>query len=247
MKRLDNKIAIITGGADGIGKAGAIKFATEGAHVIIWDLNEEKGNQTVNEIIAAGGKSSFMIVNTASFQDVEKATAEVIEKFKRIDILVNNAGITRDASMKKMTQEQWQQVIDVNLTGVFNCTKHISPYMVANKYGRIINTSSVVALYGNFGQTNYVAAKAGLIGMTKTWAREFGRKGITVNAVAPGFILTDMVRKMPEDVLKSMESKVPVGRLGDPEDIANAYLFLASDEARYVNGTVLSVDGGMTV
>lgn len=247
MKRLDNKIAIITGGADGIGKAGAIKFATEGAHVIIWDLNEEKGNQTVNEIIAAGGKSSFMIVNTASFQDVEKATAEVIEKFQRIDILVNNAGITRDASMKKMTQEQWQQVIDVNLTGVFNCTKHISPYMVANKYGRIINTSSVVALYGNFGQTNYVAAKAGLIGMTKTWAREFGRKGITVNAVAPGFILTDMVRKMPEDVLKSMESKVPVGRLGDPEDIANAYLFLASDEARYVNGTVLSVDGGMTV
>jgi len=247
MKRLENKIAIITGGADGIGKAGAIKFAIEGAHVIIWDLNEEKGLQAVNEITAAGGNSSFMKVNTASFQDVEKATAEVIEKFQRIDILVNNAGITRDASMKKMTQEMWQQVIDVNLTGVFNCTKHISPHMVANKYGRIINTSSVVALYGNFGQTNYVATKAGLIGMTKTWAREFGRKGITVNAVAPGFILTDMVRKMPEDVLKSMESKVPVGRLGDPEDIANAYLFLASDEARYVNGTVLSVDGGMTV
>lgn len=247
MKRLDNKIAIITGAADGIGKAGAIKFANEGAHVIIWDLNEEKGLQAVKEIIAAGGNSSFMKVNTASYEEVEKAVVEVVEKFQRIDILVNNAGITRDASMKKMTQEQWQQVIDVNLTGVFNCTKHISPHMVANKYGRIINTSSVVALYGNFGQTNYVATKAGLIGMTKTWAREFGRKGITVNAVAPGFILTDMVRKMPDDVLKMMESKVPVGRLGDPEDIANAYLFLASDEARYVNGTVLSVDGGMTV
>ena len=247
MKRLDNKIAIITGGADGIGKAGAIKFANEGANVIIWDLNEEKGLQAVKEIIAAGGNSSFMKVNTASYEEVEKAVVEVVEKFQRIDILVNNAGITRDASMKKMTQEQWQQVIDVNLTGVFNCTKHISPHMVANKYGRIINTSSVVALYGNFGQTNYVATKAGLIGMTKTWAREFGRKGITVNAVAPGFILTDMVRKMPDDVLKMMESKVPVGTLGDPEDIANAYLFLASDEARYVNGTVLSVDGGMTV
>ena len=146
-----------------------------------------------------------------------------------------------------MTIEQWQQVIDVNLTGVFNCTKYVSQHMVDRKYGRIINTSSVVALYGNFGQTNYVATKAGLIGMTKTLAKELGRKSITVNAVAPGFILTDMVRQMPEEVLKGMESKVPLQRLGNPEEIASAYLFLASDEAAYINGSVISVDGGMTI
>ncbi|PLW96070.1 MAG: 3-oxoacyl-ACP reductase [Marinilabiliales bacterium] len=247
MKRLENKVAVITGGADGIGKACAIKFAAEGAKVIIWDLNDEKGNQVSEEIIKNGGESLYMHVNTASYDEVQKAVAHVIDEFQTIDILVNNAGITRDSTLKKMTPEQWQQVIDVNLTGVFNCTKHVHPHMVEKKYGRIINTSSVVALYGNFGQTNYVATKAGLIGMTKTWARELGRKGVTVNAVAPGFILTDMVRKMPEDVLKMMESKVPVGTLGEPEDIANAYLFLASDEARYINGITLSVDGGMTI
>lgn len=247
MKRLENKIAIITGGADGIGKAGAIKFAEEGAVVIIWDMNEEKGENTVKEIKNNGGKAEFFKVNTAIFSDVEKATNDAIDAYGQIDILVNNAGITRDSSLKKMTIEQWQQVIDVNLTGVFNCTKHVSQHMVDRKCGRIINTSSVVALYGNFGQTNYVATKSGLIGMTKTWAKELGRKNITVNAVAPGFILTDMVRQMPEDVLKAMESKVPLQRLGNPEEIASAYLFLASDEAAYINGSVLSVDGGMTI
>jgi len=146
-----------------------------------------------------------------------------------------------------MTPELWQQVIDVNLTGVFNCAKVATEYMVEKGYGRIINASSVVALYGNFGQTNYVATKAGLIGMTKTWAREFGRKGITVNAIAPGFIATEMVAKMPENVIDSMKSKVPTGRLGKPEEIAAAYLFLASEEAAYINGTTLSVDGGMTI
>jgi len=247
MKRLENKIAIITGGADGIGKAGAIKFAEEGAVVIIWDMNEEKGEATAKEINEKGGKAEFFKVNTAIFSEVENATNDAIDAYGQIDILVNNAGITRDSSLKKMTNEQWQQVIDVNLTGVFNCTKHVSQHMVERKYGRIINTSSVVALYGNFGQTNYVATKAGLIGMTKTLAKELGRKNVTVNAVAPGFILTDMVRQMPEDVLKSMEAKVPLQRLGNPEEIASAYLFLASDEAAYVNGSVLSVDGGMTI
>jgi 3-oxoacyl-[acyl-carrier protein] reductase len=247
MKRLENKIAIITGGADGIGKAGAIKFAEEGAVVIIWDMNEEKGEATVKEIKDNGGKAEFFKVNTAVFSDVEKATNDAMDAYGQIDILVNNAGITRDSSLKKMTTEQWQQVIDVNLTGVFNCTKHVSQYMVDRKYGRIINTSSVVALYGNFGQTNYVATKAGLIGMTKTWAKELGRKNITVNAVAPGFILTDMVRQMPEDVLKAMEAKVPLQRLGNPEEIASVYLFLASDDAAYINGSVISVDGGMTI
>src|SRR6056297_982916 len=247
MKRLENKVAIITGGADGLGKAGAEKFASEGAETIIWDVNSEKGEEVAKAINNQGGKARFMNVNTADLGAVEKATNEIISQSGKIDILVNNAGITRDASLKKMTPEQWQQVIDVNLTGVFNCTKIIGIHMTQNKYGRIINTSSVVALYGNFGQTNYVATKAGVIGMTKTWARELGPKGVTVNAVAPGFIMTDMVRKMPDNVLDMMKGKVPVGHLGEPEDIASAYLFLASDEARYVNGTTLSVDGGMTI
>ena len=247
MKRLENKIAIITGAADGIGKAAAIKFAIEGASVLIWDMNEEKGKATAAEINKNAGRAEFFKVNTAIYNEVETATKKAMEKYGQIDILINNAGITRDSTLKKMTPEQWQQVIDVNLTGVFNCAKLVSQYMVEKNFGRIINTSSVVALYGNFGQTNYVATKAGLIGMTKTMARELGRKNITVNAVAPGFILTDMVRQMPENVLKAMEEKVPLGRLGNPDEIASAYLFLASDEASYINGSVLSVDGGMTI
>lgn len=244
---LENRIAVITGGADGIGKATAIRFASEGALALIWDLNEEKGNETVSGIIADGGKAEFYKVNTADYKAVEIATHQIIEKYGQIDILINNAGITRDASLKKMTPELWQQVIDVNLTGVFNCAKIISDFMVEKGWGRIVNASSVVALYGNFGQTNYVATKAGVIGMTKTLARELGRKGITVNAIAPGFISTEMVKKMPEEVLKGMEEKVPLKRLGKPEDIAAAYLFLCSDDASYINGAVLSVDGGMTI
>ncbi|MDY0344524.1 MAG: 3-oxoacyl-ACP reductase FabG [Lentimicrobium sp.] len=247
MKRLEDKVAIITGGADGIGKATAELFAAEGAKVAIWDLNTEKGEALVKQLKANDGEAIFVRVNTADMAAVEKAAAIVMEKYGRIDILLNNAGITRDASMKKMTTDQWQQVIDVNLSGVFYCTKAVSPFMLENGYGRIISTSSVVALYGNFGQTNYVAAKAGVIGMTKTWAREFGRKGITVNAIAPGFISTEMVAAMPEQVLAGMREKVPVGRLGEPKEIAYAFLFLASDEAAYVNGTVLSVDGGITI
>jgi len=247
MNKLENKVAIITGGADGIGKAGAELFAQNGAQTIIWDLNQEKGEKTVESINKNGGKAFFMKVNTANYEEVEKAVTEVIASYGKIDILVNNAGITRDSTLLKMTREQWGQVIDVNLTGVFNCTKCVASHMVANKSGRIINTSSVVALYGNFGQTNYVATKAGLIGMTKTWAREFGRKGINVNAVAPGFIATEMVMKMPENVLDGMKSKVPLQRLGNPEEIAKVYLFLASDDSSYINGTVISVDGGMTV
>lgn len=247
MKRLDNKIAIITGGASGIGKATASLFAHEGAKVVIWDLDEQRGNELANDLTAKGLNAFFSKVNTANYAEIEKAAQEVFNKFGAIDILINNAGITRDSSLKKMTIEQWQQVIDINLTGVFYCTKIISEYMLQKSYGRIISASSVVGLYGNFGQTNYVATKSGLIGMTKTWGRELGRKGITVNAVAPGFIATEMVAKMPENVIQGMKDKVPVGRLGKPEEIAAAYLFLASDEAAYINGTVLSIDGGMTV
>ncbi len=242
MKRLENKIAIITGGASGIGKATAEKFVQEGAKVIIWDLDEKRGNELA---ISLGAK--FAKVNTSNYQEIEQAAKAVNDEFGRIDILINNAGITRDSTVKKMTVEQWQQVIDVNLSGVFYCSKIISEYMVANGWGRIINASSVVGLYGNFGQANYVATKSGLMGMTKTFAREFGRKGVTVNAIAPGFISTEMVAAMPEEVLAGMKAKVPIGRLGEPKEIANAYCFLASDEASYINGHTLSVDGGMTV
>jgi 3-oxoacyl-[acyl-carrier protein] reductase len=247
MKRLENKIAIITGGAAGIGKATATLFAQEGAKVVIWDIDETKGNELVNEFTANNFIAYFAKVNTANYNEIEKAAKDVFDKFGAIDILINNAGITRDATLKKMTIEQWQQVIDINLTGVFYCTKIISEYMLQKNYGRIVNASSVVGLYGNFGQTNYVATKSGLIGMTKTLGRELGRKGITVNAIAPGFIATEMVAKMPDNIIEQMKAKVPVGRLGNPKDIANAYLFLSSDEASYINGTVLSVDGGMTV
>lgn len=242
MKRLQNKVAIITGGAAGIGAATAKKFVAEGAQVVIWDMNAERGEQFAKEL-----NITFDKVNTANYEEIEVAAKKVFEKFGRIDILVNNAGITRDSTLKKMTPELWQQVIDVNLTGVFYCTKVVSEYMLQNGWGRILNASSVVALYGNFGQTNYTATKSGLIGMTKTLARELGRKGITVNCVAPGFIATEMVAAMPENVLDAMKAKVPVGRLGEPSEIASAYAFLASDEAAYINGTVLSVDGGMTV
>lgn len=247
MKTLEGRIAVITGGADGIGKAAVDRFSAEGAIVVIWDMNEEKGHETAKNFSQSGKKVSFMKVNTADFQQVEVAAKAVFDQFGRIDILVNNAGITRDSTLKKMTPEQWQQVIDVNLTGVFNCTKCVSAYMTEQNYGRIINTSSVVALYGNFGQTNYVATKAALIGMTKTLAKELGRKGVTVNAVAPGFIATEMVAKMPENVLAGMRDKTPVGRLGKPEEIAAAYLFLASEESGFINGAVLSVDGGVTI
>lgn len=244
MKRLDNKVAIITGGASGIGKAASEKFVAEGCTVVIWDMNEEQGAETV---AALGDKARFYKVNTADSTAVNEAAQAAIEEFGQVHILVNNAGITRDATLLKMTDEQWDAVINVNLKGVFNCTRALAPHFKENNYGRIVNTSSVVGLYGNFGQTNYVATKAGVIGMTKTWAKEFGKYGITSNAVAPGFIATDMVKSMPEKVLDMMKDKAPLKRLGQPEDIANAYAFLASDEASFISGTCLSVDGAVTI
>lgn len=247
MKRLENRVAIVTGGTAGIGAATAKRFAQEGATVVVWARNPQRGADFVENMKKEGLTIDFAAVDTSDFKAVEAAAKAVNDKYGKIDILINNAGITNDSSLKKMTVEQWQQVIDINLSGTFYCVKAISPYMLEKGYGRIVNASSVVALYGNFGQTNYVATKAGLIGMTKTLARELGKKGITVNAVAPGFIETDMVAKMPEEVLNGMRAKVPVGRLGKPEDIADAYLYLSSEEASYVNGATLSVDGGMTV
>lgn len=247
MKRLENKVAVITGGAQGIGKATVKKFAEEGAVIIIWDVNKEKASLTINELKSISDKIEFQSVDVTNLDSVSAAALEIVEKHKKIDILINNAGITRDASFLKMTAEQWKQVLDVNLTGVFNCTKAVAPFMVENKFGKIVNTSSVVGLYGNFGQTNYVATKSGIIGMTKVWARELGRKGVNVNAVAPGFIATEMIATVPEKVIETLKEKTPLGKLGDPEDIANAYLFLVSDEAKYITGTVLSVDGGLVI
>lgn len=245
--KFKNKIAVITGSASGIGKAAAELFAAEGASVCIWDVNAALGKELEILLSAKGFNAKFYKVNTANFQEVEKATTEVTSETKRIDILINNAGITRDASLQKMTVEQWQQVMDVNLTGVFNCTKAISPFMIQNNYGRIINTSSIVGLYGNYGQTNYAATKAGIIGMTKTLARELGKYNITVNAVAPGFIATDMIATVPKKVIAIMKEKVPLKKLGTPEDVAAVYAFLASDEAQFVSGAIISVDGGLTI
>lgn len=247
MKKLEGKVAIITGGAQGIGEATAIKFIDEGAKVAIWDISEEKGNAVAARLDPSGKACIFYQVNTTDLEAVEKAAKMVVDQFGKIDILINNAGITRDASMKKITVEAWDQVIDVNLKGVFFCTKAVAPYMVEAGYGRIVNASSVVGIQGNFGQTNYVATKAGVIGMTKVWAREFGRKGITVNAVAPGFINTEMMNTIPDKILDVFKGKSPLNRLGQVEEVANAYCFLASDEASFITSTVLSVDGGVSI
>ena len=247
MKSLEGKVAIVTGGSAGIGKATVLKFVDEGAKVAVWDINEERGLELETTLNKERNNITFYKVNTADESQINEAATKVINDYGKIDILVNNAGITKDSSLLKMTTEQWNQVIDINLTGVFLCTKAVAPHMVANGYGRIMNASSVVGLYGNFGQTNYAATKAGVIAMTQTWAKELGRKGINVNAVAPGFILTEMVQAMPEAVLAKMSEKVPLNRLGKPEDIANIYAFLASDQADYINGTTISVDGGITL
>lgn len=247
MQRLANKVAIITGGAKGIGAATARKFAAEGAKVAVWDVDEDKGEELVLELLEAGQEANFYLVDTSTLYAAEYAAKQVFAEYGSIDILINNAGITDDATLLKMDIDSWQKVVDVNLTGVFYCTKTVAAYMVKNGSGRIVNAASVVGLYGNFGQTNYVATKAGVIGMTKVWARELAPKGITVNAVAPGFIQTDMTAKLPGKVLKMIQEKVPLKRMGTSEDVANAYLFLASDEAAFINGTVLSVDGGLTM
>lgn len=215
--------------------------------MVLIDVVADKTQTAADVIIAQGGEARALVCDVTDREQVASAVVQVIETYGQIDILCNNAGITRDARLVKMTEEQFDQVINVNLKGVFNLTQAVAPHMIERGYGRIITTSSVVGLYGNFGQTNYVATKSGVIGMTKVWARELGPKGITANAVAPGFIATEMVKSVPQDVLDRFINATPLRRLGEPQDIANAFLFLASDEAAFVNGTVLSVDGGLVL
>lgn len=246
--RLAGKTAIITGGASGIGLAAAKLFLEEGANVAIADYNEEMGAKALEELKTYGsGRVQFAKVNVADAEQVEQTVKWIVSAFGGLDILVNNAGITQDAMLSKMSLDQWRSVVDVNLSGVFYCTRYAAPYMVQRGKGKIINTSSIVGVQGNIGQTNYAATKAGVIGMTKTWAKELGYKGICVNAVAPGYIETGMVAKVPGKVLEKMLEKVPLRRLGQPDEIAKAYLFLASDDSDYINGTVLEVNGGLSI
>ena len=245
--RLQDKVCIVTGAAQGIGLATALKFAREGARLAIWDVKQEGIDQTVRQCRDLGAQAEGCVVDVTQREMVDAAMRRVKQRFGRIDVLVNNAGITQDARLQKMTLEQFDRVIDVNLRGVFHTSQAVADIMVAQGGGVILNASSVVGLYGNFGQTNYAAAKFGVLGFTKTWSRELGPKGVRVNAVAPGFITTNMMDTVPEKVLEDLRRRVPLQRLGTAQEIANVYCFLASDEASYVNGAVIEVSGGMTV
>lgn len=251
--RMKDKVVLVTGGAAGIGKATALRFAEEGAKVVICDVNETTGQGTLKEL---GPEASFFKINVANRQEVQKWVDDVIARYGRVDVMVCNAGILRDGQLVKvkegqligqMSEADFDLVISVNLKGVFNCAQAVAPQMIKQGGGVILNATSVVGLDGNFGQTNYVATKSGVIGMTKVWARELGRYGIRVNAVAPGFTATEILVSMPEKIIDGMKAKTPLGRLGEPRDIANAYLFLASDEASFITGETLRVDGGIVV
>lgn len=240
--RLQGKVAIITGAANGIGLAAVKRFIEEGATVIMADYDEKVGYQVAQSF---GEHVQFFAVDVSNREQVQQMVDKVIASIGHIDILVNNAGITRDAMLVKMSEEDFNEVLQVNINGVFNCTQAVVPHMIEHGKGKVISTSSVSGVYGNVGQTNYAASKAAIVGITKSWAKELGRKGICVNAVAPGFTVTSMVEKMPDKIIEQMKSIISLQRLGKPEDIANAYVFLASDESDYITGHVLHVDGGI--
>jgi 3-oxoacyl-[acyl-carrier protein] reductase len=251
--RLQHKICIVTGAAQGIGLATALKFAREGATVVVCDLRADAVEAAVAQCRAAAPdkhastKAEGHVVDVTDRAAIDAMVQAVMARHGRIDVLVNNAGITKDARLVKMTLAQFDAVIDVNLRGVFHCAQAVAPVMIEQGHGVILNASSVVGIYGNYGQTNYAASKFGVIGFTKTWARELGPKGIRVNAVAPGFVETPILATIPDKVMQHMKEQVPLHRLGKPEEIANVYAFLASDEASYVNGAVIEVSGGMTL
>jgi 3-oxoacyl-[acyl-carrier protein] reductase len=247
MTKLQGKVAIITGAGSGLGREGALLFASEGAKVVVADFNVQSAIAVVNEIHESCGTAISVQVDVSQRSSVDNMVKRAIEFFGKIDILINNAGIIMDSRFHKMSQDQWQRVIDVNLTGVFNCTHAVIPYMLEKEYGKIVNTSSIIGTSGGFGQVNYSATKAGVIGITKSITKEYASKGINCNAVAFGFMQSPMTASMPEKVLKMMEEKVPAKRLGTPKDAAYAYLTLVLDENSYVNGTVLECDGGLAI
>jgi 3-oxoacyl-[acyl-carrier protein] reductase len=253
---LNDKTVIVTGAAAGIGRATAQLFAQHGARVSLWDVNEPGLRAAADDIASQHGRTDYAVVDVTDRHSVEAAIADLIADWGRVDVLINNAGIVRDAQLVKwqddalvsaMSDETFDAVMSVNLRGVFLCTRSVVPHMIARGGGVILNASSVVGLYGNFGQTNYAAAKSGVIAFTKTWARELGKYNIRVNCVAPGFIATDMVRSIPQKIVDRMTAHTPLGRLGEPDDIAHAYVWLASDQAKFVHGAVLSVDGGLVL
>lgn len=245
--KFKDKVALVTGSAQGIGREIALSFASEGADVVISDINLEKAAQTAKEIEALGRRSLVLELNVTDFVQVEAAINKILDKFAKVDILVNNAGITKDNLMLRMSDGDWDTVINVNLKGTFNCTKAVSKVMIKQRSGKIVNIASIIGIIGNAGQANYSASKAGIIALTKTTAKEFASRNINVNAVAPGFIQTDMTAKLTEEVKQKMLEVIPMNKLGVPQDVANACVFLASEEASYITGQTIVVDGGMVM
>lgn len=244
--KLKNKVAIVTGGARGIGKAICLQLAKEGAKIVIFDLMDELALKVAEEIKKEGGECLAIPVDVSSICSVEQAVEKVIDKFKRIDILVNNAGITKDKLILRMKEEDWDKVIQVNLKGAFNCLKVVLKFMSRQRYGRIVNISSVIGLRGNAGQANYAASKAGLIALTKSAAKEFARRGITVNAIAPGFIQTSMTQELLS-IRKDLLNQIPLGRAGKPEEVAGLVSYLVSEDVAYITGETVRIDGGMSM
>jgi len=245
--RLKDKTALVTGGARGIGREIALCLAREGANVVIWDVNPESAKSTAKDIEALGVKADYAQADVTKFNQVEESVNKILDNFQKLDILVNNAGITKDNLLLRMSEADWDAVINVNLKGTFNCTKAAAKVMLKQKSGKIINIASIIGIMGNFGQANYAASKGGIIALTKTTAKELASRGICVNAVAPGFIQTEMTAKLPADIQQKMLAQIPLSRLGKPEDVANLCLFLASSESDYITGQTIIIDGGMVM
>lgn len=245
--RLKDKVALITGGGRGIGRDIALTFAKDGADIVVWDVNEQDAQKTCSDIEALGRKADFGKVDVTDYAKVEEALNKILDKFKKVDILINNAGITKDNLLLRMSQAEWDAVINVNLKGTFNCLRAASRVMIKQRSGKIVNIASIIGLIGNAGQANYSASKAGIIALTKTAARELAARSINVNAVAPGFIQTEMTAKLPQELKEKMMQSIPLAKFGNPADVANACLFLSSADSDYITGQTIVVDGGMVM